>query len=136
MIKSAAYLEFYLVSKKSAQRVDELFDKGLAPHGYQISVAGKWYLRDESVPAPDPRSLRRFGNPGPTEIFLLEKDRAKGSDQEIFQTFNMGMGFTIIAPEADAEAIAKENPNAKIVGRVEEGNGVYFAPGKFTYDHY
>ena len=84
MIKSAAYLEFYLVSKKSAQRVDELFDKGLAPHGYQISVAGKWYVRDESVPAPDPRSLRRFGNPGPTEIFLLEKDRAKGSDQEIF----------------------------------------------------
>ena len=57
-------------------------------------------------------------------------------DQEIYQTFNMGMGFTIIAPADEAEDIVRENKNAKIVGRVEEGNGVYFAPSKLTYDHY
>ena len=72
----------------------------------------------------------------PNAIFNVLQELGNIDDQEIYQTFNMGMGFTIIAPEADAEAIAKENPNAKIVGRVEEGNGVYFAPGKFTYDHY
>ncbi|MBQ5397791.1 MAG: phosphoribosylformylglycinamidine cyclo-ligase, partial [Candidatus Methanomethylophilus sp.] len=72
----------------------------------------------------------------PNPIFNVLQELGNIDDQEIYQTFNMGMGFTIIAPEADAEAIAKENPNAKIVGRVEEGNGVYFAPGKFTYDHY
>ena len=85
MIKSAAYLEFYLVAKDSAQKAAELFSKGLAPHGYQISRAGDWYVRDEKVPAPNPRSFRRFGNPGPTKILLLEKDRLQGSDQEIYR---------------------------------------------------
>ena len=72
----------------------------------------------------------------PNPIFGVLQELGGISDQEIYQTFNMGMGFTIIAPEEDAEAIARENPNAKVVGRVEEGNGVYFAPQKLTYDHY
>ncbi|MCQ2079491.1 MAG: phosphoribosylformylglycinamidine cyclo-ligase [archaeon] len=72
----------------------------------------------------------------PNAIFNILQELGNISNQEIYQTFNMGMGFTIIAPEEDAEAIARENPNAKVVGRVEEGNGVYFAPEKLTYDHY
>ena len=72
----------------------------------------------------------------PNAIFNILQELGNIDDQEIYQTFNMGMGFTIIAPADEAEDIVRENKNAKIVGRVEEGNGVYFAPGKFTYDHY
>ena len=72
----------------------------------------------------------------PNAIFSVLQELGNIDDQEIYQTFNMGMGFTIIAPADEAEDIVRENKNAKIVGRVEEGNGVYFAPSKLTYDHY
>ena len=72
----------------------------------------------------------------PNPVFTVLQELGNISDQEIFQTFNMGMGFTIIAPADEAEDIVRENKNAKIVGRVEEGNGVYYAPSKLTYDHY
>lgn len=72
----------------------------------------------------------------PNPIFSILQELGGIESQEIYQTFNMGMGFTIIAPEEDAEAIAKECSNAKVVGRVEEGSGVYFAPEKLTYEHY
>ena len=57
-------------------------------------------------------------------------------DREIYQTLNMGMGFTIIAPPEDAEEIASENPNADVVGRVEKGAGVLLEPGNILYDRY
>ena len=85
MIKSAAFLEFYLVATDNEEKCADLFAKGLAPVGYKVSSAGNWYVRDEKVPAPDPRALRRFGNPGPTKVFLLERDRVKGTDQQIYR---------------------------------------------------
>lgn len=72
----------------------------------------------------------------PNPIFGILADLGGIEPQELYQTFNMGMGFTIIAPEDDAEAIAKENPNAKVVGRVEKGSGVCFKPENLVYDHY
>ena len=85
MIKSAAFLEFYLVATDNDEKCADLFAKGQAPVGYKVSSAGNWYVRDEKVPAPDPRALRRFGNPGPTKVFLLEKDRVQGTDQQIYR---------------------------------------------------
>ena len=72
----------------------------------------------------------------PNPVFGILQELGNIESQEIYQTFNMGMGFTIIAPEEDAEDIAKKYSNAKVVGRVEEGSGVYFAPEKLTYEHY
>ncbi|AGI48508.1 phosphoribosylaminoimidazole synthetase [Thermoplasmatales archaeon BRNA1] len=72
----------------------------------------------------------------PQPIFQVLQELGQIEDKEIYQTLNMGMGFTIIAPETEAEDIARENPNAQVVGRVEEGNGVYFAPADVLYDHY
>ncbi|MCL2712428.1 MAG: phosphoribosylformylglycinamidine cyclo-ligase [Methanomassiliicoccaceae archaeon] len=56
--------------------------------------------------------------------------------REMYQTFNMGMGYTIVASPVEAEAIAKENKNAKIVGFVEKGNGVLYAPDSLLYERY
>ncbi len=72
----------------------------------------------------------------PQPIFEILKELGNIDTTEAYQTFNMGMGFAIVAPEAEAEAIASENANAQVVGRVEEGSGVYFAPEKILYDHY
>lgn len=72
----------------------------------------------------------------PAPIFTALQEIGSIETKEIYQTLNMSMGFAIIAPEDDAEAIAKENRNAKIVGRVQNGAGVLYAPDDILYDHY
>jgi len=72
----------------------------------------------------------------PAPIFQKLQELGEVEDQEIYQTLNMSMGFTIIAPADDAEQIAKKYQNADIVGRVQKGNGVLLEPGNILYDHY
>ncbi len=69
--------------------------------------------------------LSRLGNykfivdkmPKPKPIFRLIQEHAKLDDKEMFNTFNMGIGFCIIAEDVI--------DNARIIGRVEKGKGVY-----------
>ena len=72
----------------------------------------------------------------PAPIFTKIQELGGISDTEIYQTLNMSMGFTIIAPEEAAEEIASKYSNADVVGRVEEGEGVLLEPGNILYDHY
>ena len=72
----------------------------------------------------------------PAPIFQKLQELGEIEDREIYQTLNMSMGFTIIAPADDAEEIASKYPNADIVGRVEKGDGVLLEPGNILYDHY
>ena len=62
------------------------------------------------------------------DIFKFIQDLAKVDDKEMYQTFNMGMGFAIILPEKDKEQtleILSKHTEAQVVGRVEKGEGVY-----------
>ncbi|MFT0899373.1 phosphoribosylformylglycinamidine cyclo-ligase [Candidatus Methanoprimaticola sp. MG2] len=72
----------------------------------------------------------------PAPIFTALQEIGEITTQEIYQTLNMSMGFTIVAPADDAEEIVKESSNAKIVGRVEKGTGVLLEPDNILYDHY
>ncbi|MEA4978171.1 MAG: phosphoribosylformylglycinamidine cyclo-ligase [Methanomassiliicoccaceae archaeon] len=72
----------------------------------------------------------------PAPIFNKVQELGNVTEKEMYQTFNMSMGFMIIAPAGDAERIVSENANAKIVGRVEEGAGVLLETENLTYDHY
>ena len=72
----------------------------------------------------------------PAPIFQKLQELGEVEDKEIYQTLNMSMGFTIIAPADDAEQIAKKYQNAEIVGRVQKGVGVLLEPGNILYDHY
>jgi phosphoribosylformylglycinamidine cyclo-ligase len=48
-------------------------------------------------------------------------------DREMYQTFNMGMGFAIVAPEADAGKLIRAlgpDVKARVVGHVVRGRGV------------
>ncbi len=81
LIERAAFLEFRLVHKQSAEWVDELFNAGLSPDGYRLMSLGedRFYVRDrDAVPDADmTRSFReklsRFGQKRGAE-FMLEKD--------------------------------------------------------------
>lgn len=72
----------------------------------------------------------------PAPVFKKIQELGEISTQEIYQTLNMSMGFDIIAPADDAEAMVKENNNASIVGRVVKGKGVLYAPDNILYEHY
>jgi phosphoribosylformylglycinamidine cyclo-ligase len=72
----------------------------------------------------------------PAPLFNKIRELGEIDDREMYQTLNMSMGFTIIAPKDDAEAIVKENGNAKIVGYVEKGDGVLLRDGNILYDRY
>ena len=72
----------------------------------------------------------------PAPVFRILQELGEIEDREIYQTLNMSMGFTIIAPAEDAEEIASKYPNADVVGRVEKGEGVLLEPGNILYDHY
>ena len=55
------------------------------------------------------------------------KALAKASDEEMCKTFNMGMGFCIMAEKGEVDGILKvleDKVEAKVVGEVVDGKGV------------
>jgi phosphoribosylformylglycinamidine cyclo-ligase len=63
------------------------------------------------------------------EIFKLIKKHARIDDKEMYSTFNMGIGFCIIVAKGDEDSVIStfnaHGINASIVGKVEDGKGVY-----------
>ena len=61
------------------------------------------------------------------EIFRLLQEWGNVKTKEMYQTFNMGLGFVIIMPEADANKFVGtegSEQGAKIIGKVEAGCGL------------
>lgn len=58
---------------------------------------------------------------------------------EMHQTFNMGMGFAIVAPEEEASAIVqalRPEVKARVVGDVQKGGGVSLPGLDIHWDSY
>ncbi|MCL2890791.1 MAG: phosphoribosylformylglycinamidine cyclo-ligase [Methanomassiliicoccaceae archaeon] len=72
----------------------------------------------------------------PQAVFGCMQELGNIDTREMYQTFNMGMGYTIVASPEEAEAIASENKNADIVGYAEKGNGVLYGPDDLLYENY
>ncbi len=60
----------------------------------------------------------------PNRIFTFLHELGNISVDEMYRTFNMGMGFMLIAHEKTAEELRKKL-DGDVVGYVEEGEGVY-----------
>ena len=73
----------------------------------------------------------------PNGIFGVLQKLGNVTDREMYQTFNMGMGFSVVAPEDDAEAFVDTlGDGAKIVGRAVEGGRVTVPALGLEYDRY
>ena len=57
-------------------------------------------------------------------IFEFVQAEGNVSDEEMHRTFNMGTGFVAALPESDAGDVVEELEDARLIGRVESGNGV------------
>lgn len=74
----------------------------------------------------------------PQDIFSFLQKTGNVDDREMYQTFNMGMGFAIIVPESnkdEAIQILKKNSTYKVqqVGTIKKGSGVSLPPKNLTY---
>jgi len=58
----------------------------------------------------------------PLPIFGLMQKESKFSDKEMYQRFNMGMGFFIIAKKGDALDIEAKYPETEIIGEVKKAD--------------
>lgn len=58
--------------------------------------------------------------------------------KEMYQTFNMGLGFCAVVPPEQAEAavrlFTKHGETAKVIGRVERGHGLLHEPTGFEFE--
>jgi phosphoribosylformylglycinamidine cyclo-ligase len=68
-------------------------------------------------------------------IFGLIADLGDVEPEEMYQTFNMGMGFTLVCPEKEAGPLAKAL-GGRIVGHVEKGSGVSVPELGLLYERY
>lgn len=66
--------------------------------------------------------------PEPQEIFKVIQKEGGVSEREMYRTFNMGIGFCVVAPQEDARKIIKicrkNGTKAFIIGRVVKDRGV------------
>jgi len=70
----------------------------------------------------------------PHDIFAEIQKQGRVPDQEMYKTFNMGMGFAIVCdPEAAAGIINSVETDARVVGTVVKGDGVALAGKGLKY---
>ncbi|HLC60071.1 MAG TPA: AIR synthase-related protein [Candidatus Nanoarchaeia archaeon] len=65
----------------------------------------------------------RINNPlKPQPIFDLMQKKSKFSDEEMYKTFNMGMGFFVVCEKEKAENILQTAKDAQVVGEVRKSD--------------
>ncbi len=75
----------------------------------------------------------------PQPIFRILQEMGDISDEEMYQTFNMGMGMAIVLPEKQVKktlAILNKTLEAREVGRVYDGHGVCNSEAGVEYHKY
>jgi len=77
----------------------------------------------------------------PHEIFRIIRKVGKLELKEMYNTFNMGLGFCIVASEEEGKRIVdtlrKKKADAQIVGRIREGKGLkYLSFSDLVYNEF
>jgi len=57
-------------------------------------------------------------------LFRLIQERGNIAEEEMYRTFNMGIGIVLAVAAADAEAVRSQLPGTLVVGEVVRGKGV------------
>jgi phosphoribosylformylglycinamidine cyclo-ligase len=73
----------------------------------------------------------------PHPIFRVMQELGNVSDKEMYQIFNMGMGYCVVVPEREASAVVKAaGKGAKVVGRAVKKEGVAVPELGLKYERY
>lgn len=73
----------------------------------------------------------------PNQIFRTIQELGSIDDEEMYQTFNMGLGFALIVPRKDAKAVAaRAGGGAKVIGKVDDSGTVSVPSLGLEYSKY
>jgi phosphoribosylformylglycinamidine cyclo-ligase len=73
----------------------------------------------------------------PNRVFDALQELGSVEDKEMYQTFNMGMGYCMVVPEDEASAVVKASGRgAKVVGRAAKSPGVRVPGLRLSYTKY
>ncbi len=104
--------------------VRPLLEAGLVRAMAHVTGGGLPGNLPRSLPAGLGATVTRGTWPEP-EVFGLLQRRGNLADDEMFEVFNMGVGFVIVVAEADVErARAATDEPLYVIGRVMRGEGV------------
>jgi phosphoribosylformylglycinamidine cyclo-ligase len=116
--------ELLIPTRIYVRPVMEILKKKVRMHGLANITGGSF------TKLPRLNSKVRYdldGLPAPTGIFRQIQVDGEIDRKEMYRTFNMGVGFCIIAPKASTEDIidvfAKHNMLCKPVGSIDKGRG-------------
>lgn len=73
----------------------------------------------------------------PNMIFEVLQELGDVSDSEMYQTFNMGMGYSLVVPEDETSAVVKTaGKGAMVIGRAVKKPGVRVPGRRLSYERY
>lgn len=113
----------------------EMFEAGIELH-FLSNITGHGWRKVMRCRYPFTYIVEAL--PEPLPIFRFLQEQGKVSDYEAFQTWNMGVGFCLYAPEGEEKAIeeicAEYGVSVMRLGHVEEGEKqVVIHPLRITY---
>jgi phosphoribosylformylglycinamidine cyclo-ligase len=116
--------ELLIPTRIYVRPVMEILKKKIAVHGLANITGGAF------TKLPRLNSKVRYdldGLPAPTGIFRQIQADGGIESKEMYRTFNMGIGFCVVAPKSSTDDIigtfAKYKMRCKTVGRIEKGRG-------------
>jgi phosphoribosylformylglycinamidine cyclo-ligase len=116
--------ELLIPTRIYVKPVMEMLKKKIAVHGL-ANITGGAFTKLPRLNAKVRYELD--GLPAPTGIFKQIQVDGGIDIKEMYRTFNMGVGFCVIAPKKSADdvigAFAKYKMRCKAIGRIEKGKG-------------
>jgi phosphoribosylformylglycinamidine cyclo-ligase len=116
--------ELLVSTRIYVRQVMEILKKKIRVHGLANITGGAF----TKLPRLNAR-VRYYldGLPAPTGIFKQIQVDGGIDSKEMYRTFNMGVGFCVIAPKASADDVvsifAKYRMRCRTIGRIEKGRG-------------
>jgi phosphoribosylformylglycinamidine cyclo-ligase len=72
----------------------------------------------------------------PQAIFNVMQDLGNVSDHEMYQIFNMGMGYCLVVPDREADLAVKAIKGSKVVGHATGREGITVPDLRLRYNRY
>ena len=74
----------------------------------------------------------------PNEIFTFLSKQGEIKPKEMYQTFNMGLGFVIVVKESDVDQTMKilkkySHADVQLIGQIEKGEGLALPSENISY---
>jgi phosphoribosylformylglycinamidine cyclo-ligase len=116
--------ELLIPTRIYVRPVLQILKKGIRVHGF-ANITGGGFTK---LPRLNPRVRYVYDDlPSPTGIFKQIQIDGNIDSKEMYRTFNMGVGFCVVAPKASTDGIIsvfeKHKIRCKAVGKIEKGAG-------------